>query len=96
MGIRAASDVYRLGCIPFCPHLTALWDFVDQSMGYEDWMQICFAWIPQCHGVMRIPGESSGADREVAFAESLGIPVFYSLDEIKTLTLGARNAGVCQ
>jgi len=28
-----------------------------------------------------IPGESSGADREVKFAEGIGRPIFYSVKE---------------
>jgi len=31
---------------------------------------------------MRLPGESPGADREVALAAELGIPVFYSVEEL--------------
>lgn len=93
VGIRAAAEVYRLGAIPFCPHLTALWDFVDQSMTYEDWMTICFAWIPTCDAVLRIPGESAGADREVAFAKSLGMSVFDSLDEVRQAVSRASIAG---
>ncbi len=93
-GIRAASEVFRLGAIPFCPHLTALWDFVDQSMTYDDWMEICFAWLPQCHAVLRIPGESSGADREVEFAKKLNITVFYSMEEFRYAVQRATVMGV--
>lgn len=31
---------------------------------------------------LRLPGESSGADREEEFARKLGIPVFYSISEL--------------
>jgi len=30
-----------------------------------------------------MPGESRGADAEVSFAKSRGIPVFYSLEELQ-------------
>jgi hypothetical protein len=33
--------------------------------------------------VLRLPGESTGADVEVAYAEGLNLPVFYSIDEIQ-------------
>lgn len=90
-GIRAASAVFHLGAIPYCPHLTALWDFVDPSMRHEDWMEICFAWIPQCDAVLRIPGESHGADRECEYARSLGIPVVDSMAAVEALTNRSRG-----
>jgi hypothetical protein len=38
--------------------------------------------IQRCDAVLRIPGESRGADMDVAGAKALGLRVFYSLDEI--------------
>ncbi len=38
--------------------------------------------IQRCDAVLRIPGESRGADMDVAHAKSLGLRVFYSLEEI--------------
>ena len=50
---------------------------------YEDWMAVDLEHVASCDAVLRLKGESSGADREVAFAESLGIPVFFSeTDEV--------------
>ena len=50
---------------------------------YEDWMAVDLEHVARCDAVLRLKGESSGADREVAYAESLGIPVFFSeTDEV--------------
>lgn len=38
--------------------------------------------LQHCDAVMRLPGESRGADQDVAIAEARGIPVYRSLDEI--------------
>jgi hypothetical protein len=38
--------------------------------------------LQHCDGVLRLPGESRGADQDVAIAEGRGIPVYYSLDQI--------------
>jgi hypothetical protein len=38
--------------------------------------------IQRCDAVLRIPGESRGADIDVAHAKLLGLRVFYSLEEI--------------
>ena len=35
-----------------------------------------------CGGVLRLPGESHGADQDVAIAQERGIPVWFSLDDV--------------
>jgi hypothetical protein len=38
--------------------------------------------LQHCDAVLRLPGESRGADRDVAIARERGIPVYTSLEEI--------------
>ena len=38
--------------------------------------------LERCDAVLRLAGESRGADQDVAIARGRGIPVYYSLDEI--------------
>ena len=57
---------------------------------YEDWMKIDLELIRRCDVVLRLPGESSGADREVAYAEELGIPVKHAIWELEKLELKQR------
>ncbi len=38
--------------------------------------------LRHCDAVLRMPGESRGADQDVAIAQRRGIPVYHSLDEI--------------
>jgi hypothetical protein len=38
--------------------------------------------IQRCDAVLRIPGESRGADMDVAHAKALGLHVFYTLEDI--------------
>lgn len=38
--------------------------------------------LQHCDAVLRLPGESRGADQDVAIAEERGIPVYHSLEEI--------------
>lgn len=38
--------------------------------------------LEHCDAVLRLPGESTGADQDVAIARRRGIPVFTELDEI--------------
>ena len=75
---------------PYVP----LWSHFQHTMfprPYQDWIEYDRVIIPRCDGLLRLDAthgdnysvsESSGADSEVALAESLGIPVFYSIGEL--------------
>lgn len=80
-GIDAANDLRKLGFVPFCPFLDAFWQLVHH-MDYEEMLAQDFAWIEVCDALYRMPGESPGADREVEYARSLGIPVHHSMVEL--------------
>ena len=38
--------------------------------------------LMHCDAVLRLPGESKGADQDVAIANSRGIPVYHALEEV--------------
>ena len=38
--------------------------------------------LQHCNGVLRLPGESRGADQDVAIAEQRGIPVYRRLEDV--------------
>lgn len=38
--------------------------------------------LQHCDAVLRLPGESRGADQDVAMARDRGIPVYFSIDEV--------------
>ncbi|WP_309067584.1 DUF4406 domain-containing protein [Microbacterium sp.] len=38
--------------------------------------------LQHCDAVLRLPGDSRGADQDVAIARERGIPVYFSLEEI--------------
>lgn len=58
------------------PGLSALYDMIIPTH-YEVYMAQDFAWIERCDCLIRLPGESSGADREIEHAKGLGKQVFY-------------------
>lgn len=74
--IKYAHLLADLGCYPFVPHLTHFWHLVFQRP-YEYWLNLDNQFLPCCDVLLRIPGESNGADKEVELANSLDIPVFY-------------------
>ena len=38
--------------------------------------------LEHCDAVLRLPGESTGADQDVAIARRRGIPVYHQIEEI--------------
>ena len=69
------------GYVPFVPHVTHLWQLISPN-DYETWMDWDFEWLRTCDAVLRLAGDSPGADREVALANSLGIPVFHKVGDL--------------
>lgn len=82
--IRIANELMNEGYIPYTPLLSHFQHMI-YPRPYEDWMELDFAWIELCDCVLRLEGESKGADREVAFAISKGIPVYYSIEQINNV-----------
>lgn len=86
MNVRAAVDAAQvlrdLGFFPYMPQMTTLWH-MTYHRAYEDWMVQDFEWLTACHALLRLPGESSGADREMGFAVAHAIPVFHSIDDLR-------------
>jgi hypothetical protein len=63
--------------VPFIPHLAQRWDRVSPQ-DYEYWMDYDFDMLTHADAVVRLPGYSPGADREVAQAIGWQIPVVYA------------------
>ena len=80
--IAAADELVRDGIVtPFVPHLTLLWHVVSPQP-LEFWYAYDLAVLVRCDAVLRLPGESTGADREVAFAARRELPIFDTKDEL--------------
>lgn len=78
---EAANQLADLGFAPFVPHATHFWHMLFPRP-YESWLEIDREFIPCCAAVLRLSGESGGADKEVALAQRLNIPVFTSISEL--------------
>lgn len=82
---RIASELIDLGFTPYAPLWSHYLD-IHHPKDYKTWLDLDFEWLEKCDCVLRLPGESSGADQEVKLAEKLGIPVFYDVEELKCHT----------
>lgn len=70
-----------LGHVVFIPHLTHFWHMLIPQE-YEFWIRQDLEWLKVCDAILRIEGESPGADREIELARSLGLKVYTSVFEI--------------
>lgn len=91
----AATELIKLGYAPLCPQLTCYLESPVASLSagfdHETWMEVDLPWVRVAHAVLRLPGESRGADREVKYALDHCIPVFNSIECLKIF--GPRPAG---
>ena len=83
-GVEAGLRLLSAGCAPFIPHLSmyAEPEALAGTPRYEDWLSSDFAWIAVCAAVLHLSGESAGADREVAFARALRVPVYTDIEAL--------------
>jgi hypothetical protein len=73
--IEAGERCWDMGGAPIVPHLSMLWDLLEPSP-HSTWMERDLQVIARCDAAIRLAGESPGADREVAYARELVIPVY--------------------
>ena len=95
----AFNELMRLGFAPLCPHWSVyakpayrypITDVVvcvatadGNGMQHEDWIALDYQWVAVSDALLRLPGASRGADLEVNRACELGIPVLYSVEQVR-------------
>ncbi len=81
--ISCANNLIDKGYIPFSPLLMSVYLHAQIERDWQTWMDIDYSWVEKCDGLLRLEGESKGADAEVEYAKKIGIPVFYDIDAIR-------------
>ena len=77
----AAEALATAGLAPFIPHtMTFLWA-VRYQHPVQFWYDFDMEWLAACDAVVRLPGASTGADKEVEWAIEKGKPIFHSVEE---------------
>jgi len=79
-GMEMSVKVLKAGMSPFCPWLDYHFSLIDDSLTIQDYYNYSIAWVEGSEALLVLEGwESSvGTKGEIARAEELGIPVFYS------------------
>lgn len=70
-----ADRVVDLGAAVIVPHLSLLWHAISPQP-VDTWYARDLDVLRHCHALVRIPGESTGADDEVDEACRLGLQIF--------------------
>jgi hypothetical protein len=79
--LKVADELANLGYLPIAPLLSHFWHLMFPHP-YEFWTELDLEWILHCDCLLRLPGESRGADKEVGFAAMHNLPVYYDLIEL--------------
>lgn len=91
-----ADQLVKLGFLPYVPHLTHLWHMISPHE-QRQWLDMGCAWLARCDAVLRLPGDSPGADVEEDYARRLGLLVFYDVASLTvwraTLQLYGKHLG---
>lgn len=81
--------LFKAGHVPMIGEWVALpvWDaaggqHVGDALYEEIFHPVAGRLLELCEGVLRLPGESKGADNDVAIARRRGIPVWYDLKDV--------------
>ena len=88
VAIEMFAKLLRMGFNPFCPHSHTYasrkrWEmplFFPQE--WFTYMAADLEWLKVCDCVLRLEGESEGADLEVKTAKENDIPVYYTFEQI--------------
>lgn len=78
----AAADLLYLGFTPFIPHVTWILHAIRPDIAVKTWQQWDRRWLQRCDCLLRLPGRSDGADREVIEMRKLERPVFSDVEEV--------------
>lgn len=87
------NRLWLAGYTPFCPHWSH-YQHILLPLPYEDWLMFDLEWLQFCDYLLRLPGESSGAGKEVEVARSINMPVFFSVNDLLTNPLYSNRQHV--
>jgi len=78
----AAERLRDAGFTPITPQDNFFGSIVGKRRSHAEWLDIDKPLVLASAAVLRLPGESKGADMEVEWATAAGIPVFYNVETL--------------
>ena len=92
---NAAWPLFRAGHIPMIgewvalPVLRSAGADIDDPLADQVLYPTAERLLARCDAVLRLPGESTGADQDVAIARERGLPVYHHLEDVPGVTAQA-------
>lgn len=90
---QAAWPIFEAGHVPMIgewvalPVLAAAGSTVHDELAEQVLYPTAQRLLQHCDAVLRLPGDSVGADQDVAIARRRGLPVFFDVAEIPTVNV---------
>jgi len=85
-GQQACAELFKAGFAPFCPWHDKSYVIDNPDVNFEvaQFHNHSMAWLEVSDAIYVISGvgDGGGVDAEIERAEELGIPVFYSIDDL--------------
>lgn len=78
--IEAAHQIMDAGHCPIAPLLNH-YLHIHRPRQYEEWLRMDLKLLSKADVLVRLHGLSIGADKEVGYATSVGIPVFHTIED---------------
>ena len=72
----------HLGHMAYNPLLSHFQHMLIPHLDVNYWYEKDIRWLKECDALLRLPGESKGADREVEIARELGMIIYDSVFDI--------------
>ena len=88
--VFAAGHVPMIGEWVALPVLRSAGATVDDDLAADVLYPTAQRLLQHCDAVLRLPGESAGADQDVAIARSRGLPVYHDVADVPRLVGGDR------
>lgn len=79
----AAERLFSAGYTVYSPILETHQWHQKFPHDYDWWLERDLEILGNCQGVIRLPGESPGADKEVEFARMIGLPVWAGMSPVE-------------
>lgn len=82
--IIVGDELSAMGWAVYVPHTSLLWHLI-RPHEVAFWYEHDIAWLLKCDALVRLPGVSTGADREVETARANGLLVLKWPDDLTSL-----------
>jgi len=82
-GTKVSAKLIKMGHSPFCPFLDHQFSFYE-DISVPEYYKYSIDFLKVCEAMLVLKGyeTSKGTLKEIEIAEEMGIPIYYSLEEI--------------